>query len=68
MRELLGLPVNQAAEILKDRGIPCCITRYEAKRELENADDWRVVRCAIKNGAAEIVACRFVTEFADENA
>lgn len=66
MEGLLGRPLSEAEALLKSRGIPCRVTRYEAKRELAHADDWRVVRCAMAQGTAELVACRFATEFRDE--
>lgn len=68
MEETLGLPVEKAEALLSKRGISCRVVKYQAKRELENADDWRVVRCAIKNDVAELVACGFRTEFGYEEA
>ncbi|MBQ9942285.1 MAG: hypothetical protein IJP03_04670 [Christensenellaceae bacterium] len=61
-KDLLGLPLQTALDRLKEEGISWEITQYRAKRELENADDLRVLRCDIAPGHARLIVSAFSTE------
>ena len=62
---LHGLPLCDAVSVLERDGVLYEVVHYEAKRDIIGAEDWRVVRCAIKNNVAELTVCRFRTEIGD---
>ena len=59
--ELLGMPLSQAEQLLKNQGKRVKIVRYESRRGVEGADDWRVLRCRERNGETELVVSAFFT-------
>lgn len=59
---LLGLPLSQAEQRLSAMGKRVRAVRYESKRGLEGADDWRVLRCReVEDGQVELVVSAFLT-------
>lgn len=63
LKDVSGMPLSQAEAYLKDMGLQVCVVPYEAKRELEGASDWRVVRWILRQETVELVVCRFKTDF-----
>lgn len=61
-RALLGLPLEEALSILKNKNIDYAIQEYSSLRGIENAEDKRVLRVRIKDGCAYIVVSVFLTE------
>ena len=58
---LLGLPLSQAEQRLAAKGKRVRAVRYESKRGLQGADDWRVLRCREQDGEVELVVSAFLT-------
>jgi len=58
---VLGLPLETAKELLREAGIPSEVIIYQAKRELECADDLRVLRCGKKGDGVLLVVSAFST-------
>ena len=59
--QVLGLPLAQAEQILQSMGERVRAVRYESKRGLVGADDWRVLRCRKRKGEVELVVSAFFT-------
>ena len=58
----LGRPANEAAHFLEQAGLQVHITFYAGRREVEQAQDMRVMRCRITGHIAELVVCKFQTD------
>lgn len=58
---LLGMPLSQAEQLLESRGKRVRAVRYESRRGVEGADDWRVLRCREQDGEVELVVSAFFT-------
>lgn len=61
--ELLGLPLDEVKAQLEQNGLEVQIVPYKAKRDLEGADDLRVLRCRIDGRQAVLVVSAFCTVF-----
>ena len=61
MRDLLGLPLDEALRELEAEGIAAKVVEYKAKREREGADDWRVLRAKKTPEGMELVVSAFCT-------
>ena len=65
-QSVLGLPLEEAEKILQNAGYEPVVTMYKAKRDLEKADDIRVLRCVVAPQYAYLVASAFRTDVLGE--